>query len=270
MSKYHFLGVVGCIFLCLTVSWAQDQSIDVVKLKHGGVIKGKLTESDTTKTMKMETLGGGEFTFEWSDVASLSRVALSTGRDSLALGILQGELDAAQSDSITVVPDKYSKSLEDHWYIHVSSQSEYGSVTMDSLKDEYLFTTKDSEHKVFSIKHIQSLQYGSSSRVLAGVLLGAASGVVGGFLLGGFIGMATLEDEHTVKSEDPQVKEFIEGFSTIGKFAKGASVGVVVGAIVGPIYGGMSSAPETYTFEGKNIEERKQVVMKIFTSSRKK
>ncbi len=53
--------------------FAQSNIEDVVYLKNGGVIRGKIVERESTGKVKIELLGGSIFVFQASEIDSLKK-----------------------------------------------------------------------------------------------------------------------------------------------------------------------------------------------------
>ena len=67
-------NITAILFILLTTGlFAQSNTEDVVYLKNGGIIRGKVIERQPTGKIKVELLGGSIFVFEVSEIDSLKK-----------------------------------------------------------------------------------------------------------------------------------------------------------------------------------------------------
>ena len=63
--------VISIIFILFISSINAQESIDVITLKKGDIIKGKIIENVINEHIKIELQGGSIFTFQYSEIESL-------------------------------------------------------------------------------------------------------------------------------------------------------------------------------------------------------
>ena len=71
MTK-KILFVAACI-MATTCIFAQSNTEDVIYLKNGGIIRGKITDREPTGKVKVELMGGSVFVFQASEIDSLKK-----------------------------------------------------------------------------------------------------------------------------------------------------------------------------------------------------
>jgi hypothetical protein len=73
--RQTFIGLfILCVFLSIiSVSQAQNSSVDVVYLKNGSEIRGEIIELVVNDYIKIETVGGSVFVFKMDEVLKIER-----------------------------------------------------------------------------------------------------------------------------------------------------------------------------------------------------
>jgi hypothetical protein len=94
----RFFLVAFFYFILSTVSFSQEQNVDIIYLKNGSSLKGKITEVKENNYVKIMSLENVEFTFQWYAIERIGDEVINNISDT-----------SDENDNLTVVSYPKSK-----------------------------------------------------------------------------------------------------------------------------------------------------------------
>lgn len=229
------------LFIVPCISSSQT-AYNVVRLKSGGKIVGRILEQEENQSVRIELQSG--------EVLVIPRENISTIDQEPPPDSSRIKLEGITPPEGTLIPEKYSMATDTLWQIDTRRGIFASGVSLDSIRGGYLFMSGRGSRDSLRIDSIWKMMYRGESHFW----LYGAYGALTGTVLGAIIGYTTYEK--------PAGGCIVCGrdFAAIGVGFFGAVLGFFTGGIAGSL-GGIDSI---YEFPGDGSSTTEAEIRKLF------
>ena len=168
IRKLHFIIVVCFILITIQSSSSQNR-FDVIHLKSGGKIIGRIIDKTEKQSIHIELHSKEIIVVSWDNIKDIEDLVLA---------------NPILTSSVALVPSESSTANDTTWEVVSRDRIVASNVKLDSLKGQYLFVSKGHNADSLEIVTIKELRLVKKSHFVTYTIGGTLIGAAGGALIG--------------------------------------------------------------------------------------
>jgi hypothetical protein len=214
IQRCNAISIFLLIALVPLVAFSQEK-FDVIHLKSGGKIVGKILEKSENQPIRVELHSKEIMEIPWNTITDIDSVSSSSKNQSAS----------SPASPITYIPAKSSYARDTSWIISLKNGLIKSNVALDSMKGSVLFVSNHAIVDTIDIGSITQLklEHKSNAAIYAGC----------GAVVGGIIGGAIAAANSDQKKDALGLSALGNGLQTLAGIGTGGLIGLVVGYFVG-------------------------------------